>query len=74
MEEKMTFEQANRRLEETVRQLENKSLTLDESMKLYTKACDLLAFCVTELETYKGKITEIHRQRLEKRGGESHDE
>ena len=34
MEEKMTFEQANRRLEETVRRLEQKDLTLEESMKL----------------------------------------
>ena len=74
MEEKMTFEQANSRIDETVRQLEQKSLTLEESMKLYAQACDLLAFCVKELETYKGKITDIHRQRLETKGGENRDE
>ena len=73
MEEKMTFEQANRRLEETVRRLEQKNITLEESMKLYADACDLLAYCVKELDAYKGRITDIHRQKLEKRGGESHD-
>ena len=46
---------------------------LKGSMKLYADACDLLAYCVKELDAYKGRITDIHRQKLEKRGGESHD-
>ena len=53
MEEKMTFEQANKKLDETVRRLEDKSLSLSESMALYAQACELLSFCVRELDAYK---------------------
>ena len=67
MEEKMTFEQANKRLDETVRRLEDKSLSLSESMELYAQACELLSFCVRELDAYKGQITDIHKRIIEKR-------
>ena len=68
MEEKMTFEQANKKLDETVLRLEDKSLSLADSMALYAQACELLSFCVRELDAYKGKITDIHKRIIETRG------
>ena len=62
MDEKMTFEQANNKLAETVKKMEDESLTLQESVGLYAQACELLAFCVKELESYKGQISEIHER------------
>ena len=62
MDEKMTFEQANNMLAETVKKMEDQSLTLQESVELYAQACELLAFCVNELESYKGQISEIHER------------
>lgn len=58
----MTFEQANNMLAETVKKMEDQSLTLQESVELYAQACELLAFCVNELESYKGQISEIHER------------
>ena len=62
MDEKMTFEQANNKLAETVKKMEDQSLSLQESVELYAQACELLAFCVKELESYKGQISEIHER------------
>lgn len=60
MDKEMTFEQANNKLAETVKKMEDQSLTLQESVDLYAQACELLAYCVRELDAYKGQITEIH--------------
>lgn len=70
MDKYMTFEEANRALEETVSKLEDKSISLDESMALYAEACELLAFCVKSLDSYKGKIMDIHKMYIEKKGEE----
>ncbi len=59
---KMTFEQANLKLEETVSKMENGNLTLNESMEQYSIACELLAYCMKELETCKGKIMDINER------------
>ncbi len=58
----MTLEQANNLLEETIKQLENTALPIDESVTLYTKACELLAFCMNELNVCKGKIDEANEK------------
>ncbi len=60
--EKMTFEQANSKLEETVSKMENGNLTLNESMEQYSIACELLAYCMKELEACKGKIMDINER------------
>ena len=60
MNEEMTFEQANEMLEEAVYKLENSALPLAESMKNYIQACELLAFCIREIETCKGQIKDIN--------------
>lgn len=65
MSEKMTFEQANSQLEQTVKMMENKGLTLQQSLEYYAKACELLAYCMKELENYKGQIEDVN-ERIER--------
>lgn len=72
MNKKMTFEEANAKLEEIVNNMENKSLTLQESVEQYAQACELLAFCMKELESCKGQIEDINEriQRIKNREGD----
>ena len=60
MNKKMTFEDANAKLEEIVKNMETKGLTLQESVGQYAQACELLAYCMKELETCKGQIEDIN--------------
>ncbi len=60
MNKKMTFEDANAKLEEIVKNMETKGLTLQESVEQYAQACELLAYCMKELETCKGQIEDIN--------------
>ena len=53
MNKKLTFEQADAKLE-------NSQLPLKESVDCYTEACELLAFCMQELSESKGKIEDIN--------------
>ena len=62
MNKKMTFEEANAKLEEIVNNMEKKSLTLQESVEQYAQACELLAFCMKELESCKGQIEDINER------------
>lgn len=62
MNKKMTFEEANAKLEEIVNNMENKSLNLQESVEQYAQACELLAFCMKELENCKGQIEDINER------------
>lgn len=70
MNKKMTFEEANAKLEEIVNNMENKSLTLQESVEHYARACELLAFCMKELESSKGQIEDINERILRIKNGE----
>ena len=72
MNKKMTFEEANAKLEEIVNNMENKRLTLQESVEQYAQACELLAFCMKELESCKGQIEDINEriQRIKNREGD----
>ena len=70
MSSKMTFEQANKKLEESVSRMENGSLTLQQSVEEYAKACELLAYCMKELETRKGEIVDINERIQKLRNGE----
>ena len=60
MNKKMTFEDANAKLEEIVKNMETKGLTLQENVEQYAQACELLAYCMKELETCKGQIEDIN--------------
>lgn len=55
----MTYEQAMARLEEIVTKLDDGSLPLDESIKLFEESTKLASFCNTSLEKAKLKITEL---------------
>lgn len=57
---KMTFEEANIKLEETLKVIENGELNLRESVEQYGKACELLSFCMKELEDCNGQIQDIN--------------
>lgn len=59
MTEKMTYEEAVKRLEEIVNQLEKSEVSLDESMKLFEEGTKLSLFCNEKLTKAKQKITEI---------------
>ena len=65
MNKKMSFEEANTLLEQSVMKMEEKGLTLQESVQEYAKACDLLSFCMQELDLYKGQIEDIN-ERIQK--------
>ena len=53
---KITFEEALKRLEEIVKELENEKLTLDKALKLYEEGVKLAGKCSGELENAKRKI------------------
>lgn len=57
---KLTYEQAAKQLEEIVAELEGKELTLDESIKLYTKGMELAAICEEHIKNAKLKIETVN--------------
>ena len=52
----MTFEDAMRRLEESVRALESGELSLDASLETFEKAVALVRSCTAALENAKQKV------------------
>lgn len=62
MKEKLTFEEANNKLEKVVAEMERGDLTLEESMKRYEEAFELLNFCYKQLDTFKGEIVDINKR------------
>lgn len=53
---KKTFEQAIKRLEEIVAELEEGNLPLEESLKIYEEGVELTQFCSTKLNETEDKI------------------
>jgi exodeoxyribonuclease VII small subunit len=62
MKEKMTLEEANVKLEELVKKMEDGELGIEESMKCYDEAFELLSYCYKQLDTYKGEIIDINKR------------
>lgn len=62
IDKNMSFEQANELLEKAISGLEEKQLSLDDSMEKYSQACELLVFCNNKLNNYKGKIKDINEK------------
>ena len=60
MKENLTFEQANAELEKIVKTMESGKLTLQESMKYYEQAFELLGYCYKQLDECRGQITDIN--------------
>jgi len=55
----MTYEQAIKRLEEIVSELEKGGKTLDESVKLFEEGAALSEFCNMALKNAEMKITKL---------------
>jgi exodeoxyribonuclease VII small subunit len=56
MEQEMSFEDALRKLEETVNELEEGKLTLDESLKKFEEGVRLSRFCTQKLQAANKKM------------------
>jgi exodeoxyribonuclease VII small subunit len=55
----LTFESAQRELEQVVERLERGEASLDEAIALWERGEELLRFCLTRLETAEGKIEDF---------------
>ena len=61
----LTFESAQRELEQVVERLERGEASLDEAIVLWERGEELLRFCLTRLETAEGKIEELAQRAAE---------
>ena len=55
----LTFETAQKELEQIVERLERGDADLDEAIALWERGEELLRFCLTRLETAEGRIEEL---------------
>jgi exodeoxyribonuclease VII small subunit len=55
----LTFETAQRELEQVVERLERGDASLDEAIALWERGEELLRFCLTRIETAEGKVEEL---------------
>lgn len=59
MAKEMTYEEAQKKLDEIVGKMQDKDISLDDSIKYYQKACELLKFCKEKLTEANDKIQDI---------------
>ena len=59
MERELTFEKAMKRLEEIVNALENNTVSLDDSLKLFEEGIKLTKYCENELKNIENKASKI---------------
>ena len=59
MKNDLHFEQALKRLEEIVKQMEQGNVSLEESLKLFEEGARLTAFCNESLKAAEQKITQL---------------
>ena len=59
MEKELTFETAMKRLEEIVNALENNTVSLDDSLKLFEEGIKLTKYCENELKNIENKASKI---------------
>ncbi|MFL5920457.1 MAG: exodeoxyribonuclease VII small subunit [Gaiellaceae bacterium] len=55
----MTFEEAQKELEQIVHRLETGEAPLDEALKLWERGEELYRFCKERLDSAEGKIEEL---------------
>ncbi len=55
---KLTFEQALQKLEEVVKKLENKDISLDEAVRLYNEGLELSKMCYEQLKQSEKLVVE----------------
>jgi exodeoxyribonuclease VII small subunit len=58
----MTFEEAQKELEQIVHQLETGQADLDDAIKLWERGEELYRLCVGKLDSAQGKIEELARK------------
>jgi exodeoxyribonuclease VII small subunit len=61
MEQNLTYESAEKELNEIISKLENEKVSLSDANKLYERGAELVKFCLNQLEEVKGKITIIKK-------------
>lgn len=66
MEQELTFEKAMKRLEEIVNSLENGTVSLDDSLKLFEEGIKLSKYCENELKNIENKAAKILENSQEK--------
>lgn len=59
---KMNFDQALKRLEEIVEQLESGPISLEESLRLFEEGVKLALYCQEELQKTDGKVSLLIRK------------
>jgi len=62
MTEPLTFESAQKELEQIVERLETGQAPLDETIKLWERGEELYKFCREQLDAAHGKIEELARR------------
>ncbi len=62
MSETLSFEEAQKELEQIVERLERGQPDLDEAIRLWERGEELLRLCLARLETAEGKIEELARR------------
>lgn len=62
MATKRNFEDALTRLEEIVNELEDASVGLDKSLKLYSEGVELAAYCSKQLKNAEQKVTILNEK------------
>lgn len=62
MENELTFESAEKQLQEIALKLEDENLPFSEAQKLYERGSELVKFCLSSLDEVKGKITIIKKE------------
>ena len=60
MAKKFVFEEGMKRIEEIVRLLENGDASLDDSLKLFTEATDLIRRCGQALDSAEQTLRQLH--------------
>jgi exodeoxyribonuclease VII small subunit len=60
--EQLSFEAAQKELEQIVERLERGQPDLDEAIRLWERGEELLRLCLARLETAEGKIEELARR------------
>ena len=58
----MTYEEAEKELQQIVERLERGDASLDEALELWQRGEELYRFCVAQLEAAEGKIEELAKR------------
>lgn len=71
MKQTTTFEEALRRLDEVVAELDGGEASLDQSLKLFSEGAQLLTFCQKKLEQATLKVEKLFPEEKQDQDGVS---